>query len=68
MVSVELAGKGRHKFSALTHGSQNQSSCPAKKKKALDRKNTKREIKSCKRGSQTGSIRQGRKIKTYKIV
>jgi hypothetical protein len=38
MVSVELAGKGRHKFSALTHGSQNQSSCPEKKKKALDRK------------------------------
>jgi hypothetical protein len=27
-----------------------------------------REIKSCKRGSQTGSIRQGRKIKTYKTV
>lgn len=66
--NLELAGKGRHKFSALTRGSKNLFSCPEKKKKALDQKKTKREIKrgGFKRESQTGSSRQGRKIKPTK--
>jgi hypothetical protein len=38
--NLELAGK--HKFSALTRGSQNQSSCPQKKKESTGSKENKK--------------------------
>jgi hypothetical protein len=67
--NLELAGKGRHKFSALTHGSQSQSSLPRKEERKhwIKRKQKERSREEAvKRESQTGSSRQGRKKKPTK--